>query len=444
MKILILGLTSSGLGGMEYHNLGNYAIMEPLIVHLKEHFPGAQISTSIQMSEGFCQIFGIKSLHDRRFWTYGLATGFTTIKDLMIAFSWNIGWNIFHHDFLWIIERSKLLNEIYTSDLIIDFSGDIYGDNARNLNFLEDNAEMIMSKMLGKSVVMFIGSPGPFSSAWRRHLARIVLNHINMITNRDPMSTEILKEIGVTDTPIYTTACPAFLFEKRNNHGLNEILRNEGLIPKERPIIGIIICGWNMPEPPFNKLPRQEYEIRPFVDLIEHILDHHDVNILLMSHQNRTDQEGNLIRGNDHAIIEQIMGMIHQERSDSDRIITLDGLYDASTSKAIIGVCDMMISGRIHGVVAALSQNIPTVIIDYGHEPKAHKLRGFAQLVGVEEYICNPASYEDMIDKFNSCWTTKDDVKNHLEKRIPEVKIKAKENFQLLKKLQSLIISGIV
>ena len=32
---------------------------------------------------------------------------------------------------------------------------------------------------------------------------------------------------------------------------------------------------------------------------------------------------------------------------------------------------------RIHGAVAALSQSVPTVIIDYGHEPKAHKLIGF-------------------------------------------------------------------
>ena len=97
----------------------------------------------------------------------------------------------------------------------------------------------------------------------------------------------------------------------------------------------------------------------------------------------------------------------------------------------------MMISGRIHGAVAALSQNIPTMIIDYGHELKAHKLKGFAQLAGVEEFICNPASYQDMIDKFNICWSTKDDVKNHLENRISEVKMKAKENFKLLKKYQS-------
>lgn len=434
-KILILGLTASSLGGMEYHNLGNYAIMEPLIVQLKEHFPEAHISTSIQMSEDFCHKFGIISLHNRRFWTYGLVTGFTTIKDVIFAFIWKNGKKFFHRDLHWIIKQSRLLTEIYTSDIIIDFSGDIYGDNAGNLKFLEDNAEMIMSKMLYKPVVMFIGSPGPFSSAWRHYLARFVLDQIDMITNRDPISTELLKELGVRDTPIYTTACPAFLFEKRNDNELQEILWNEGLIPKVKPIIGIIICGWNMAESPFNKLPRQEYELQPFVELIKYILDQHDVNVLLMSHQNRTDQNGNLIRGNDHAIIDQILRLIGKESSYSDRIITLDGLYDASTSKAIIGVCDMMISGRIHGAVGALSQCIPTIIVDYGHEPKAHKLQGFSQLVGVEEYICNPASSDDMIKKFNKCWENKDDIKKYLECRIPAVQNKAQENFELLKKL---------
>ena len=59
MKFFIMGLTSSALGGMEYHNLGNYAITEPLIVYLKKEFPNAEISTSIQMSDEFCKKFNI-------------------------------------------------------------------------------------------------------------------------------------------------------------------------------------------------------------------------------------------------------------------------------------------------------------------------------------------------------------------------------------------------
>jgi len=435
MKILILGLTSSRLGGMEYHNLGNYAIMEPLIIQLKNQFPLAKISTSIQMSDEFCEKFGITSLRDKRFWTYGLITGITTAKDLALAFTWVAGQKIFNADIQLLIRRSKLLREIYDSDIVIDFSGDIYGDNAGNRNFLEDNAEMIMSKMMGKPVVLFIGSPGPFTSSWRRILAKSVLNRIDMITNREPISTEVLKDLGITNIPIYDTACPAFLFEKRNDTEMENILRGEGLLPKTKPLVGLIICGWNMAEPPFSKLPRKEYELRPFVELIHYILDNHDMNILLMSHQNRTDEEGNLIRGNDHAIIDQIFTMLKEEDIDTNRIFMLQGLFDASTSKSIIGTCDVVISGRIHGAVAGISQCIPTIIIDYGHEPKAHKLQGFAQITGMGEYICNPASSEDMIKKFEKCYGNISNIRKNLERRMPGVKARAKENFTLINNL---------
>ncbi|EHQ34388.1 polysaccharide pyruvyl transferase family protein [Methanoplanus limicola] len=432
MKILILGLTSSGLGGMEYHNLGNYAIMEPLIIELKTKFPEAEISTSIQMSDEFCNNFEISSIHDKRFWTYGPRTGLITSKDLILS-SLNYGYkNLKKKNSIFLVKKSKLLSEINSSDLIIDFSGDVYGDNASNLKFLEDNAEIFISKMLGKPVVAFIGSPGPFSSKWRQIIAKKALNSIDLITNRDPISTEILKELGVKEDHMYSTACPAFLFKPLPKEDAEIILKKEGIIPKERPLVGMIICGWNMAEAPFNKLPREEYELIPFVELIKHIISKEDVNVLLMSHQNRTDAENNLIKGNDHAIISQIIELLKRDNIDLNRIIQLDGLYNAAQSKAIIGECDLLISGRIHGAVGGLSQCIPTVIIDYGHEPKAHKLRGFARLAGVEEYICNPASTEDMINKFDKCWINKDKIKVLLEEKIPEVKKKAKENFSLL------------
>jgi colanic acid/amylovoran biosynthesis protein len=434
MRILIIGLTSSALGGMEYHNLGNYAIMEALIIGLKEEFPGYKISTSIQMSDEFCEKFEVESLHDKRFWTYGLRTGIITTKDIPFALL-NYGQKkITNRNSPIFAKYSRLLSEIEKADLVIDFSGDVYGDNASNLRFLENNAEIFISKLMGKPVVSFIGSPGPFSTKWRQFVAKKVFNNIDLITNRDPISTDILTGLGVKKDHMYSTACPAFLFKPCSEEEAKNILESEDILPKARPLIGMIVCGWNMAEPPFSRLPRKNYELIPFVELIKYIIKNYDADILLMSHQNRTDESGNLIKGNDHAIISQLFGMLKtDDEIDINRIIQLDGLYNASQSKAIIGACDLLISGRIHGAVGGLSQCIPTIIIDYGHEPKAHKLRGFAKLVGVEEFVCNPGSSEDMIKKFDKCWINKDEIKKHLEKRIPEVKDKAGENFVLLR-----------
>ncbi len=432
MKIFIMGLTSSALGGMEHHNLGNYAIMEPLIVYLKKEFTNAEISTSIQMSDEFCKKFNIESKREERFWTYGKRTAITTAIDIFKISLWSFFKYIFCLDLKFILKSSVMLNELDKADLVIDFSGDIYGDNAGFNKFLEDNAEILFAKVLGKPVVMFVGSPGPFKSTWRKRLAKFVLNRVNLITNREPLSTELLVALGVNPNHIKTTACPSFLFEPKKRKDVQSILEKENIISKnKKPLVGIILCGWNMPKPPFSKIPRDEEELQPFVDLVRYIIEHFDVRVLLMTHQNSTDDHGNLIPGNDHYIISQLYSMLERDNYGDD-LFTLKGLYDAATTKTIIGCCDLLISGRIHGAVAGLSQCIPTVIIDYGHEPKAHKLRGFARLVGVESYVCDPADAQDMIEKVASAWEKRDEIREYLKKRIPEVKELAKSNFELL------------
>ena len=436
MKIFIMGLTSSGLGGMEYHNLGNYAIMEPLIIYLKKEFHDADISTSIQMSNDFCNKFHIQSLRDKRFWTYGpIPTGITTMFDICRIFVWSFFDKILKYDCNFILKNSLLLNEINKSDLIIDFSGDIYGDNANFRQFLEDNAEIIFAKVLKKPVAVLIGSPGPFKKNWRKIMAKFVLNRVDLITNREPISTDLLNDIGVSSKKMITTACPAFLFEPRKRDEVSKILESEKILPKEKPLIGLIICGWNMPKSPFSKIPRDNEELIPFAELINYIVKNTGAKILLMTHQNRTDEYGNLIRGNDHEIISQLYNILQNDYSCAKDIIMLNGLYDAATMKTIIGCCDLLISGRIHGAVAGLSQCIPTVIIDYGHEPKAHKLRGFARLLGMESYVCNPNDTQDMIDIISSAWENKDKITEQLNERIPEVQELAKSNFRHLHEL---------
>ena len=108
-------------------------------------------------------------------------------------------------------------------------------------------------------------------------------------------------------------------------------------------------------------------------------------------------------------------------------------IYDPWKTKSIIGRFDMLVSGRIHGAVAGLSQSIPTVIIDYGHEAKAHKLKGFAQLVHAEDFICNPNDSRDIINKVDQCWSRLTEEKSRLQSVIPEVQKLARKTFTILK-----------
>ena len=158
------------------------------------------------------------------------------------------------------------------------------------------------------------------------------------------------------------------------------------------------------------------------------------MRVLLMSHQNKTDKKGELIPGNDYILISQIYNILKGKGYDDD-LLMLNGSYDAATSKAIIGCFDILISGRTHGAVAGWSQYIPTVIIDYGHEPIAHKLRGFARTVGMEQYLCSPINAADMINKVADAWNKRNKIKQELRVKVRDVQFLAEVNFKLLHKL---------
>ncbi|MDB4609494.1 polysaccharide pyruvyl transferase family protein [Verrucomicrobia bacterium] len=425
-NIFITGLTSTTEGGMQFHNLGNYIITEPLFHLLRKGFPDAKISTSIQLEKSFYNKYDLTQLTNERFFTYGKKTAQKTVIDII-------------HILLWKITKSKkflstpLLSELNKSDLIIDFSGDIYGDNANWRRFIESNMRLLFSLILGKKVAMIIGSPGPFKSYWRLIIAKYILPKLSLITNREELSTKMLSYIGISGKNIVTTACPSILFRKDDQNDLKNSSDYKNIFSDKRPIIGLIICGWNMPDGPYNKWPRTKESFNSFVSLILRLNSSFDHRICIMSHQNATDKEGSLCAGNDHKILNEIVNEV-RKKTDNDKIFTLKGHYTAGQSKTIIGQFDILISGRIHGAVQGLSQNIPTIILDYGHEPKAHKMLGFALMYNMNIYLCQPNDNIKIIKCAKEILENHEIINDKLKRRTQEVKLLAESNIDLIKK----------
>ncbi len=433
LKILLIGMTSGRLGGMEYANLGNYIIMEPFIQKLHSTFPDAEIRTSIQMSDEFTQKFKVTCLRDKRFWSYGYHTALQTAMDFVKVFIWNLFQTI-GIEMPIVIRRSKLLKEIYYADLIVDFSGDIYGDNATWNKFLEGNSRLFFCKMLDRKTAMVIGSLGPFKKRWRQIIAKRVLKHLDLLTTREPISIDVLRKMGIEGKHIHSSACPSVFFQNDSSNETSVLIEQEHFSHGGKATVGIIICGWNMPEGPYNKWPRQTEEYKNFISIIRHLINKIGVQVCLMSHQNGVASNLQLTKGNDHKIIDQILNLLKNDYGTED-LFSLKNFYNAAQSKTIIGQFDMLMSGRIHGAVQGLSQHVPTAIIEYGHEPKAHKLRGFAQVYGVEEYVCNPADEQAMIRVATKLWEDREKVKIHLHSQIPKVQGLANHTFNLLHQL---------
>jgi colanic acid/amylovoran biosynthesis protein len=135
--------------------------------------------------------------------------------------------------------------------------------------------------------------------------------------------------------------------------------------------------------------------------------------------------------GWDFYICNQLYSLL--DNTIKERVILLDNIYLHSETKAIIRYFDMLISGRVHGAIAALSQAITTVILDYGHTLKAHKLQGFAQLLDIQEYVADPTSSIDMIEKVSKCLNSKEVISKKLKEKNISIGNLARQNFDLLK-----------
>lgn len=431
MKIFITGQCTLHWGRMEFGNIGNYYIMEPFIRQIHKTFSGAEIRTTFQMSERFCKDEDITVVPMNLY--YGWNNDFELAeKELQIA-------DVF-------IKTGKLetktpyIEEVINADLVIDFSGDIWGDNA---DFLGPNRFYIglckdrVAQIFAKKTVMLAGSPGPFSNNNTIEFAKEVYSKFDLVTNRESISTSLLKTQGFDISKTYSLSCPAFLFEPATIDQIFKLDEIKKIINNKRPKVGFIICGWNFLTGPFDKWPRDDSDYLVFVDAIEQFTSQYDADIYLISHSNGfpiPPAPFELKHGRDYPITKQLQKEI-LNRNKVKNVYAIDGVYDAWQTKKILSLFDMVVSGRIHAAVAALSQNIPTVIINYGHEPKAHKLRGFAEVVGALDYFAEPDIADDLNQKMIKCWKFRDNYKIELKKKIPDVLDLARNNFELLKNL---------
>jgi len=416
---------------MEFGNIGNYYIIEPFVRELYKVFPSASIKTTMQMSERFCKDEKIEVLPMELYYGWNK-------DDLDIALSELASAELYAKTSV-LPKETDYIKEVLESDLVIDFSGDIWGDNADFLGsdrFLVGLIKDRVPQLLGKKTVMLAGSPGPFKNQKVKEFAKEVYENFDLVTNREPISIGLMEKEGFDISKTKSLACPAFMFEPAKGEKIDALIEKEGL-NSSKPKVGFILCGWNFTEGPFDKEPRDDSEFIQFAKALEYISEDLGLDVYLMSHSNGfpvPPKKFKLIHGRDYPVIKQLQKIV-EKRGIAKNVHALDGVYDSWKTKAILGNFDMLVSGRVHGAVGGLSQNVPTVIIDYGHEPKAHKIMGFATVAGVEKYVADPAIKEDIVHKIKKCWNNRIQYKVFLEKRIPEVKSKSRENFTLLKNI---------
>jgi colanic acid/amylovoran biosynthesis protein len=415
---------------MEFGNIGNYYILEPLIRGLREAFPDLNIRTTFQLSHEFSIREGVECLPMEYYYGWTGSDLENAKRELM-----QVEECLRNHKPATGV--SPYVDEVIKSDIVIDFSGDIWGDNATFLG--KDRFEVGLIKdriaqILNKPTAMIAGSPGPFNDTDCRELAKETYRSFNLVTNREDLSKPLLEKDGFDVSKTYDCACPAFLFSPTHDQKSSEIKSRLKKISLGKPLVGLVVCGWNFAIGPFDKWPREDFEFEPFIQIFENLLNA-GAFVVCMSHSNGFDtppQPFRLKQGRDFPIAQKIY-QLAQERFGSSSLYLLEDVLLPGQIKSVIGSLDFLVSGRVHAAVAGLSQGIPTAIIDYGHEPKAHKLRGFARAVKMEDCVLDPLNKP--AKRVEELFANRACIASQLASNLPETREMAKRNFNLINNL---------
>lgn len=430
MRILITGQATVHWGRIEFGNIGNYYIVETAVRELHRVFPEAELVTTFQMTDEFCRRERIACVPMALFYSWSDHDVDDALNELGIATIYNATGKL--------IRSTPYIDEVLKSDLVIDFSGEMWGDHADLVGpdrFLVGLIKDRVAQLLKKPTVLLAGSQGPFSDERSKEFAKQVFKDFRLVPNREAASADLLKANGFDISRVRNFTDPAFLFDPAPDSEMAGIYRDEKIVSADKKTVGFILCGFNMLQGPYDKWPRDDSEYTQFAESVEYIVNVLGARVVLLSHQNGFELPPNfkLINGRDYPVVKQLQTVVAQRKlANMDDVLCLDRPYLPKQTKAIIGQFDMFVTGRVHGFVAAVSQHVPTVLITRGHGPVSHRNIGFARSVGLEEYIADPRSVQDLLAKLQRCWDNRDSLRDTLRQRIPGVQETARQAFSVL------------
>ena len=245
-KIQLRGLSEHVRAGGFLANLGNDAIIIPLAALLKQHSPDAEFFTAYQLPQEFCDTYGIKSIPRPKFSRpggsnilYGMHLLLSSSSNYIRASVWRLFSRLFRLDLKTLL-KSKELKRASETNLVLDLNGDTFPADVGRVRPMIHTLNMKTFRKLGVPVVEFVSSPGPFDTWFRRFISRRFYNSMTAILNREPHSSELLKELGIKGIPIVNTACPAWCLEPVSPERSEKLLDKEGVDITKRPLVGVI------------------------------------------------------------------------------------------------------------------------------------------------------------------------------------------------------------
>lgn len=417
LKIVIVGAAG--------HSKGSASVIKSTIWMLKKEDPGIEINLLSYYADIDSIQCSVKSIQFPNF-QQGILGKFRSLLEIVQCTFLSLSNNIFNFNKDWLkrVDRLDLLKVYVDSDGIVfcgtDDVSDTYGF-LYPVNFLYKG--VLIPAMMKKPVIANAAQIGPFSKNLKgkllRFYVRIVFNQTKLITLRDQYSKKNLIQMNIGRPPSYMVADPAFLLPLPSHDTIDQILTCEGIDVTDKPIVGInlsaLIFKYGNKQKSINKI---EWYVDLMSQIVTHIIQELNANVVLLPHV--------FVKGNDDRII---CNKVFKKITDKKNLFIINCEYTSEEFKAIIGKFDFFISSRMHPIIHAISMCTPVFGIDYNF-----KTEELMRLIGLGEAVCSISelTYEELIEKIDSAFYSREKMKKILEIQSKKLKELAYYNARII------------
>lgn len=182
-----------------FHNIGDEAILEAIVDEFREILPGIELTALSYNASETANRYQVKAVSRNRF--------------------------------------IDVVKSIGQSDLVMSGGGSILQDVTSSRSLMYYLGIILLAKLLGKKVAFYGNGFGPIQRKTNRWLARLIINHVDLITVRDGESQQLMVEMGITK-PIHVTADAAFTLNTNP-----DAVNREEAVKKERKV-AISVRKW--------------------------------------------------------------------------------------------------------------------------------------------------------------------------------------------------------
>jgi len=310
--------------------------------------------------------------------------------------------------------RTRALKAIRRADVVLDVAGISFVDG-RGIATLGYNVLMTSTPLLlGRPVVKVAQALGPFESPLNRFFASRILPRLKAICGRGRATEIHLSMLGLDN--VHSTADLAFSMQP-SEAAIQRAERGHGNTAGVRVAV--------IPSAVVQKYAKRkgiafDTELIRFIDVL---CDERGFEVILIPHAIRPDAKASHM--NDLPLCRRI----HSALKSTTRCRLVEESLPAGELRALIDLCDVVVTARFHAMVSALATATPLLVIGWSHK-YAEVLEPF----GLKEQTMDYAdlSADELLQAFDATLLNAPRIRSAIAAALPAVQSKSRENYKAI------------